>query len=142
MIEQEIQRKEIENNINFVKKIEDSIEKVEKEFTMGGRLNFVEIVDCKQKGVKDQNNNTKKDDAHQHSNKPTSNSNLLKAHDTGTRNRKISISNNMPLETITVIPEYGQSGHQMKTIGKVKDPSISMLTMKDFRGKDIEEKDT
>ncbi len=139
MIEQEMQRKEIEKNINFVKKIEESIEKVEKGYTMGGGFNFVEIVDFKKKGMKDQSN-TKNDDANQHSSKPASTSNLLKAQETGTRKRKASISNNMPLETISVIPESGQSGHQMKTIGKVKDPS--MLTLNDFRGKDIEEKDT
>ncbi len=35
-----MQRKEIEKNINFVKRIEESIEKVEMGFTMGGGFNF------------------------------------------------------------------------------------------------------
>ncbi len=96
MIEQEMQRKEIEKNINFVKKIEESIEKVEKGFTMGGGFNFVEIVDCKKKGVKDQNNNTKNEHGHQHANKPTSTNNLLKAQEPGAKRRKVSISSNMP----------------------------------------------
>ena len=60
MIEQEMQRKEIEENINFVKRIEESIEKVEMGFTMGGGFNFAKIPVYESKKAINPNHENKK----------------------------------------------------------------------------------
>lgn len=67
-----MQRKEIEKNINFVKRIEESIEKVEMGFMMGGGFGFGDVAGNESKkaiNLNNENNKGAKEHTNNNSNK-------------------------------------------------------------------------